>query len=141
MAKGGKKSGAKKTGAKKSTKKALSARGKKTATLRAHATLSSYVRRINKAAGKHAISKKAVAVLNSFALDMFDRIATLAGAVTRGAKGKTLKSSAVQTAVRMALPADLAKHSISEASKAVAAYAKIQAAKPKSAKSKKVAKK
>ena len=81
-----------------------------------------FINRVNKNAKKGlTLSSKSVKILNSFVLDMFDKIATQAAAVARANKKSTIKAAEVQTAVRLQLPADLAKHSISEASKAVTA--------------------
>ena len=66
------------------------------------------------------ISKKAMAICNSFATDLFERIAGEAGKLTKHAKTKTISSKAVQTAVRLQLPGELAKHAMSEGAKAVA---------------------
>ena len=51
---------------------------------------------------------------------MFDRIATEASALARANKKRTLGSREVQTAVRLTLPAELAKHAMAEGTKAVA---------------------
>ena len=79
-----------------------------------------FINRVNKNAKKGlTLSGKSVKILNSFVQDLFDKIATQAGALTRQTKKSTIGASEIQTAVRLTLPADLAKHSISEASKAV----------------------
>ena len=84
-----------------------------------------FINRVNKNAKKGlTLSSKSVKILNSFVLDMFDKIATQAASVARSAKKSTLRAAEIQTAVRLTLPADLAKHSISEASKAVTAALK-----------------
>merc|ERR1712169_78318 len=84
-----------------------------------------YINRVNKNAKKGlTLSSKSVKILNSFVQDMFDKIATQAAALARANKKSTIRAAEVQTAVRLQLPADLAKHSISEASKAVTAALK-----------------
>lgn len=70
------------------------------------------------------ISSKAMAIVNSFVNDIFDRVAVEAASVARNNKVKTLSSRAVQTAVRLALPGDLAKHAQAEGTKALAAFSK-----------------
>ena len=83
-------------------------------------SFATYINRVNKNSKKGlTLSSKSVKILNSFAFDMFDKIATQAAAVARAARKSTLGAAEIQTAVRLTLPADLAKHSISEASKAV----------------------
>ena len=58
-------------------------------------------------------------IINSFVNDIFDRLATQAAALARVNKKQTLGSREMQTAVRLVLPADLAKHAMSEGTKAV----------------------
>ena len=84
-----------------------------------------FIARVNKATNKNTdMSKRAVKILDSFANDIFDRLAAASATICRNANSKTLTSAAVQTAVRTMLPGDLAKHSISEASKACTAAGK-----------------
>ena len=68
------------------------------------------------------ISQKGMAVMNSFINDIFDRIATESGRLVRYNKRGTLTSREVQTAVRLLLPGELAKHAVSEGTKAVSKY-------------------
>ncbi len=68
------------------------------------------------------MSKKAIAILNSFVGDIFERIATEAGKVARYNKKNTLSSREIQTGVRLVLPGELAKHAVSEGTKAVTKY-------------------
>lgn len=82
----------------------------------------SYIAKTNKANKKGlTLSSKAAKVLNSFCFDMFDRIAVQAAAVARASKQSTLKASTMQTAVRLTLSGDLARHAAASASKAVLA--------------------
>ena len=68
------------------------------------------------------ISRKAMGVMESFISDSFGKIATEAGQLCRYAKTQTLGSREVQTAVRLVLPGELAKHAVSEGTKAVTKY-------------------
>lgn len=68
-------------------------------------------------------SGKGIKVVNSFVNDIFERIAVEAASLTRFNKSKTLTSREVQTAVRLVLPTELAKHAMSEGTKAVAKVA------------------
>jgi histone H2B len=72
------------------------------------------------AKSKLTLSGKAAAVINSFVNHQFDAIATQAAQVARVSGEKTLSSRAIQTAVRLALPTELAKHAMAEGTKAVA---------------------
>jgi len=68
------------------------------------------------------ISNKAMAIMNSFVSDIFERIATEAGRLSRYNKRQTITSREIQTAVRLLLPGELAKHAVSEGTKAVTKY-------------------
>ena len=68
------------------------------------------------------ISKKGMSIMNSFINDIFERIATEAGKLSRYSKKMTLSSREIQTAVRLILPGELAKHAVSEGTKAVTKY-------------------
>ena len=68
------------------------------------------------------VSKRAMSVLNSFVGDTFGRIATEAGRLVQYNKRKTMSAREVQTAVRLVLPGELAKHAVSEGTKAVTKY-------------------
>ena len=68
------------------------------------------------------ISKKAMSVMNSFINDIESKISEEGGKLARYNKSKTLTSREVQTAVRLLLPGELAKHAVSEGTKAVTKY-------------------
>ena len=68
------------------------------------------------------ISKKGMSIMNSFINDIFDRIASEAGRLTTFSKKATLSSREIQTAVRLMLPGELAKHAVSEGTKAVTKF-------------------
>jgi len=68
------------------------------------------------------ISSKAMSIMNSFVNDIFERVAREASRLTKYAKKSTLGSREIQTAVRLLLPGELAKHAISEGTKAVTKY-------------------
>ncbi|XP_074841517.1 histone H2B type 2-K1 isoform X1 [Carettochelys insculpta] len=68
------------------------------------------------------ISSKAMSIMNSFVNDVFERIATEASRLAQYNKRSTITSREVQTAVRLLLPGELAKHAVSEGTKAVTKY-------------------
>ncbi|KAL2777628.1 histone H2B type 2-E1 [Daubentonia madagascariensis] len=68
------------------------------------------------------ISAKAMSVMNSLVNDMFERIAGEAARLAQYSGRTTLTSREVQTAVRLLLPGELAKHAVSEGTKAVTKY-------------------
>ncbi|XP_078058303.1 histone H2B 1/2-like [Mustelus asterias] len=68
------------------------------------------------------ISSKAMSIMNSFMNDMFERIAGEASRLAHYNKRSTISSRAIQTAVRLLLPGELAKHAVSEGTKAVTKY-------------------
>ena len=68
------------------------------------------------------VSSKAMSILNSLMNDMFDKIATEAARLSRYSKKPTITSREIQTAVRLVLPGELAKHAVSEGTKAVTKF-------------------
>ncbi|CAL8316383.1 late histone H2B.L4 [Gadus morhua] len=68
------------------------------------------------------ISSKAMSIMNSFVNDLFERIATEASRLAQYNQRSTITSREVQTAVRLLLPGELAKHAVSEGTKAVTKY-------------------
>ena len=68
------------------------------------------------------ISSKAMSIMNSFVNDLFERIASEASRLAHYSKRSTISSREVQTAVRLLLPGELAKHAVSEGTKAVTKY-------------------
>lgn len=71
---------------------------------------------------KIGISKKAMSIMNSLVKDTFDKVSTEAGKLCRYSSKGTLSSREVQTAIRLVLPGELAKHAVSEGTKAVTKY-------------------
>ena len=71
---------------------------------------------------KIGISSKAMNIMNSYVSDLFDRIATEATRICHYNQIKTLTAREIQTAVRLLIPGELAKHAVSEGTKAVAKY-------------------
>ena len=70
------------------------------------------------------ISRKAMETMNTFMFDMFDRITAEVSRLQCHTKKRTLSSRDMQTAVKLLLPGELAKHAISEGTKAVKNYTK-----------------
>ncbi|CAH2016336.1 unnamed protein product [Acanthoscelides obtectus] len=68
------------------------------------------------------ISSKAMSIMNSFVNDIFERIAAEASRLAHYNKRATITSREIQTAVRLLLPGELAKHAVSEGTKAVTKY-------------------
>ncbi|XKL68366.1 hypothetical protein PGB90_003857 [Kerria lacca] len=68
------------------------------------------------------ISSKAMSIMNSFVNDIFERIAAESSRLAHYNKRATITSREVQTAVRLLLPGELAKHAVSEGTKAVTKY-------------------
>ncbi|XP_077742450.1 histone H2B 1/2-like [Canis aureus] len=61
-------------------------------------------------------------IMNSFVNDIFERIAGEASRLAHYNKRSTITSREIQTAVRLLLPGELAKHAVSEGTKAVTKY-------------------
>ena len=68
------------------------------------------------------ISSKAMNIMNSFVNDIFERIAAEASRLAHYNRRSTITSREIQTAVRLLLPGELAKHAVSEGTKAVTKY-------------------
>jgi histone H2B len=68
------------------------------------------------------ISSKAMSIMNSFVNDIFERIANEASRLANHNGRSTISSREIQTAVRLLLPGELAKHAVSEGTKAVTKY-------------------
>merc|ERR1712042_418073 len=68
------------------------------------------------------VSSKAMSIMNSFVNDLFERIAAEASRLANYNKRSTITSREIQTSVRLLLPGELAKHAVSEGTKAVTKY-------------------
>ena len=68
------------------------------------------------------ISRKAMIIMDNFIVDIFERLAAEAGRLARYNKRHTISSREIQTSVRLILPGELAKHAVSEGTKAVTKY-------------------
>lgn len=102
--------------------------GKKLKRKRRTETYSSYIYKVLKQVHPDTgISRRAMSIMNSFINDIFERIAGEAGRLCRYNKKSTLSSREVQTAVRLILPGELAKHAVSEGTKAVTKYTSSKA--------------
>ncbi|CAD6890319.1 unnamed protein product [Tilletia controversa] len=86
-------------------------------------TYSTYIYRVLKQVHPDTgISNKAMAILNSFVQDIFERIASEASKLASYNKKSTISAREIQTAVRLILPGELSKHAISEGTKSVTKY-------------------
>ncbi|GKC43665.1 histone H2B [Artemisia annua] len=61
-------------------------------------------------------------IMNSFINDIFEKLAAESSKLVRYNKKNTLSSREIQTAVRLVLPGELAKHAVSEGTKAVTKF-------------------
>ena len=68
------------------------------------------------------ISSKAMSIMNSFVNDVFERISAESSRLAHYNKRSTITSREIQTSVRLLLPGELAKHAVSEGTKAVTKY-------------------
>ena len=68
------------------------------------------------------ISSEAMGIMTSFVNDIFERIATESSRLAHYNKKSTISSREIQTAIRLLLPGELAKHAVSEGTKAVTKY-------------------
>ena len=110
-------------GPKKGSKKALTKAQKKDGKKRKRSRKESYsvylykvLKQVHPDTG---ISSKAMGIMNSCVNDVFERIAGEASCLAHYNKPSTITSREIQTAVRLLLPGELAKHAESEGTKAV----------------------
>eukprot|EP00340_Litonotus_pictus_P006642 CAMPEP_0170528608 /NCGR_PEP_ID=MMETSP0209-20121228/14135_1 /TAXON_ID=665100 ORGANISM="Litonotus pictus, Strain P1" /NCGR_SAMPLE_ID=MMETSP0209 /ASSEMBLY_ACC=CAM_ASM_000301 /LENGTH=124 /DNA_ID=CAMNT_0010819967 /DNA_START=72 /DNA_END=446 /DNA_ORIENTATION=- len=88
-----------------------------------HETFSTYIYKVLKQVHTDTgISKKSMAIMNSFIYDLHEKIALEASKLVRYNKKHTLSAREVQSAVKLLLPGELAKHAIIEGAKAVNKY-------------------
>jgi histone H2B len=108
-----------KTPSKKTSKK----RGTSTRRRRRVESYSIYIYKVLKQVHPETgISKRGMSIMNSFINDVFERVCMEAGRLARYNKKSTLSSREVQTAIRLVLPGELAKHAVSEGTKAVTKF-------------------
>ncbi|NXA71184.1 H2B1F protein, partial [Mohoua ochrocephala] len=82
-----------------------------------------YIYKVLKQASKYlAISSKAMSIMNSFVNDMLEQLASEASRLAQYSNRATITSREVQAAVRLLVPGELAKHAVSEGTKAVTKY-------------------
>ncbi len=88
-----------------------------------HETFSTYIYKgLKQVHNDTGISKKSMAIMNSFIYDIYDKIAIEASKLVRYNKKHTLSAREIQSAVKLLLPGELAKHAIIEGAKAVNKY-------------------
>uniref|UniRef100_UPI00358ECF75 histone H2B-like n=1 Tax=Myxine glutinosa TaxID=7769 RepID=UPI00358ECF75 len=116
----------KQVAAKKGSKKTVSKATRKGPGKRRHRRKESYAIYIYKVLKQvhpdTGVSSKAMSIMNSFVNDIFERIASEASRLAHYNKRSTITSREIQTAVRLLLPGELAKHAVSEGTKAVTKY-------------------
>ena len=99
------------------------ASGAKPKTKKRTETFSLYIYRVLKQVHPDTgISKRSMSIMNSFINDTFERIALESSKLVRYNKKRTLSSREIQTSVRLLLPGELAKHAVSEGTKAVTKF-------------------
>ncbi|KAI6191058.1 Histone H2B [Aphelenchoides bicaudatus] len=120
-----KKRGAKKAGDAKKT--AAGDAGKKKKTGRAkkpqYTSYSGYIRKVLKQVHPETgINTKTMRIMDSFCKGLYDKLVTEAGSLLKHSKRGTLSDHDIQSAVKLVLPGELAKHAASEGAKAVTTY-------------------
>lgn len=68
------------------------------------------------------ISKKAMNIMNSMVVDIFDQIAVLAAQLIRYNKKRTLTTKEIFACAKLLLPGELASHAVTEGLRAVNKY-------------------
>ena len=107
-----------------STKKVGVKKDKKTRRRSRHETFGVYIYKVLKQVHSDTgISKRSMNIMNSFINDIFERTALEASKLVRYNRKHTLSAREVQSAVKLLLPGELAKHAIIEGAKAVNKFA------------------
>lgn len=89
----------------------------------AQETYSVYIYRVLKQVHPEiGISKRSMSIMNSFINDVFERLCIESGNLVGQNHKHTLSSREIQTGVRLILPGELAKHAVSEGTKAVTKF-------------------
>ena len=85
-----------------------------------HETFSVYIYKVLKQVHNDTgISKRSMSIMNSFIYDLFDRIAIEASKLVRYNKKHTLTAREIQSAVKLLLPGELARHAVIEGAKSI----------------------
>lgn len=88
-----------------------------------HESLDIYIYKVLKQVHPDSgMSKKGMKVANNILMDIFGKIATEADKLVQKNRKRTLSHREIQTAVRLVLPGELAKHAVSEGTKAKAKF-------------------
>ncbi len=112
-----------KSGKKKSVSK-KEVKAQKSHKRRRHETFSVYIYKVLKQVHKDTgISKRSMSIMNSFIFDLFERISLEASKLVRYNKKHTLTAREIQSAVKLLLPGELARHAIIEGAKSISAIA------------------
>ena len=110
-------------GAKKAVNPAKGAKGEGKRKRKRKETYAIYIYKVLKQVHPDTgISSKAMSIMNSFVNDIFERIASEASRLANHNGRSTISSREIQTGVRLLLPGELAKHAVSEGTKAVTKY-------------------
>jgi len=97
--------------------------GKKIRRKKRHETFNIYIYKVLKQVHPDTgISSKAMSIMNSFVGDIFERIGNESAKLAHHNGKRTISSREIQTSVRLILPGELAKHAVSEGTKAVTKY-------------------
>lgn len=65
------------------------------------------------------VTKKTMIIMNSFVGDIFDRLSNDASSIVQHSGRSTMQARDMMTACRLVIPGELAKHAVSEGTKAV----------------------
>ena len=86
-------------------------------------TFNTYINRtLKQVHPKIGLSKKSMSIMNSLVMDATEKIATEAARLMKVNKKQTMTSREIQSALRLVFPGELAKHAVSEGTKAVTKF-------------------
>lgn len=96
---------------------------KKKRAKKGHESYNSYIYRVLKQVHpEFGVSSKAMVIMNAFVMDIFEKLAGEASRLARYSRKPTIAAREIQTAVKLTLPGELAKHAVSEGTKAVTKF-------------------
>ena len=114
-----------KKGSKKVTKAGAKAVGRRRTRRESYAT---YINRVLKSnEGNFTISSRAMAIVNSFVHDNFERFAGEASLLASRSRRSTISSREMQSAIRLCLSGNLVQHAVANGTKALSQYNSTQA--------------
>merc|ERR1712228_408103 len=92
---------------------------------KSNVNMSRYILKVLRSvAPEQEITKKSMAIMDNFMMDIYDKITSQLPGLVKFRKGRTVTSADIQTATKLILPGELAVHAVSNGVNALAHYFK-----------------